>query len=99
MSGLNFKKFDPNYNWYNHPFTNKQLQLIYGEYDPSVRKQEIAVIFKKAEVLGDDDIVETIEEKYSELMFGKRYQPRYTIEEAKQRLQAMTPFEINWTRE
>ncbi len=97
--GNYYKAFDPDYIPHHTPFTDRQLRIVYGEYDPKVRKNEVSVILKKAEAFQDNKITEIVLEKYEVLLFGEHYQCKYTVEEAKQRLQAMTPFEINWDSE
>ena len=94
--GNYYKAFDPNYIPHHTPFTDRQLRIIYGECDETVRKNEVSVILKKADAFKEDRITDIILDKYEALLFGEKYQCKYTIEEAKCRLQAMTPFKINW---
>ncbi len=49
--GNYYKAFDPAYIPHHTPFTDRQLCIVYGEYDPKVRKNEVSVILKKGESL------------------------------------------------
>ena len=89
------KKFEEDYNPYGTVFTERQDRIIRGVDINTIRLNEIKVILKKAERMQNDEIAMQVVEMYEELLFG-REKPRYTVQEAKAILQALTPWEIKW---
>ena len=85
------KKGNNEYNPYGSEFTERQKQIIRGEPVDGVRMQEVTVIMRKAEKLGLYVIAEMVYEQYMEAYTGKT-PPKYSIEEAKKKLQDLTPW-------
>ena len=78
-------------------YTPRQLLILSGDVDlADIRSQELAVLQRKAVARNDKDIYEIV----SDMVFAKahegRYVLHYTVEEAKQVLQSLTPWAINW---
>ena len=78
-------------------YSKKQI-LILAEAIPleEVRKNELTAIIKKARARGDQDILEYAEELLGIKELPPSILPMYTIEEAKEILQSLTPWIIQW---
>lgn len=78
-------------------YTPRQLQILAGDVELSdISSRELTVLQRKAVARDDKDVYDII----SDIVFAKayegRYVLRYTVEEAKQVLQSLTPWAINW---
>lgn len=89
------KRIEPDYNPYGTKFTDRQNEIIKGVDPSSIKLSELIVIMKKARINGFDEIAEQIYEMYEDKIVGKE-KPKYSIEQAKNILQSMTPWEIKW---
>jgi len=89
-------KIDPNYNPYGTRFTHRQDEIILGVKHNSVRRNELSIIMRKAEINGYYEIAEQVYEMYEDVIIGKDYHDKYSLEEAKTGLQKLTPWKIKW---
>lgn len=86
--------YKPNYG---KVFTERQQKILNEEISlDDVRLQELSIIKKKAEALGDEEKAEI-----ASFLIGLKTAPEefeYTVkkEDAKAVLQSLTPWEINW---
>lgn len=96
MAGIRTCFYEAGYKQYGNRFAERQMSIIYGDGSIEATKQELSIIIKKALALEQHEIVEMVEEKYGELIYGYKWVPKYTVEEAMQVLQSMCPFPINW---
>ena len=89
---------DPNYRpSYGTTYSQKQMDILYGVIPlDNVRINELTVLMKKAEQMGDIDSYEQAKELYCRKLDPGIYFPKYTIEEAKAILQSLTPWIIDW---
>jgi uncharacterized lipoprotein YddW (UPF0748 family) len=71
--GNYYKAFDPAYIPHHTPFTDRQLRIVYGEYDQKVRKNEVSVILRKAEAFQDNKITEIVLEIFPMVLGAKPY--------------------------
>lgn len=78
-------------------YTERQF-FILSELIPldEVRKNELTAIIKKARARGDQAIQDFAEELLCIKDLPPNILPRYTIEEAKEILQRLTPWTIQW---
>ena len=75
------------------PFTNEKCGSISLE---EVRVNELTLLSRKAFQNGDIDNYEIAKELLNSKQYPNTYSPSYTIEEAKEILQALTPWKIDW---
>ena len=96
-----FKNKDsPDYvGFYGTVYTDRQLAILNGEIPLSeVRPNELSFLYKKAKVKGDMESYEEAMSLYLQRTAPQEYIPTYTIDEAKEVLQELTPWEINWEK-
>ena len=56
---------------------------------------ELRRLLNKCEAKGLTDLAEDLFIRYEELITGKE-KPKYTVEESKEILQSLTPWDIDW---
>lgn len=88
---------DPNYNPYGTVYTERQNKILSGEIPvDSISTTELTKLRRKAEVIGDLRNAEIAEILYYRKTSPTSYFPPYTMEEAKEILQNLTPWQIKW---
>ncbi len=77
-------KDDPNYKPnYGTKYTERQLAIIAGELPlESLRLNDLQIIIRKAEGIGDIDTADKVQEMYNELKYKDRYKPTVSYEDA-----------------
>jgi len=80
------------YNPYGANFTKRQKEIIWGFPVDKLRIREITIILRKAKRLGLLLVCEMVIDRYEEMITG-RSPPRYTLEEAKEILRNLTPWD------
>lgn len=84
---------------YGTVYTDRQLAILNGEIPLSeVRPNELSCLYKKAKNKGDMESYEEAMTLYLQRTAPEEYVPTYTIEEAKEVLQELTPWKINWEK-
>ena len=89
------EKFDPTYNPYGTELTERQQRIIRGMDIYSVSRNELTVLMRKLEKMGDEETLFLVYEMYDELL-NTTEDCKYTIEEAKAVIQSLVPWEIKW---
>ncbi len=89
-------KEDEDYNPYGSRFTERQLKIINGIPVENLRTTEITIVMRKAEKLGWPEIAEQVWDLYEDEIMGTDFKFKYTLEEAKEVLQKLTPRKIEW---
>lgn len=89
-------KDDKNYNPYGTRFTERQLKIINGIPVENLKTTEITIIIRKAEKLGWPEIAEQVWDLYEDKVMGTDFKFKYSLEEAKDVLQKLTPRKIEW---
>lgn len=91
-------KDDPNYRPnYGSTYTKRQMDVLAGIIPlEEVRINDLAILVHKAEQMGDIETYEQAKELYDRKLDPGTYFPTYTIEEAKNILQRLTPWKIDW---
>ena len=78
-------------------YTDRQLAILNDEiHIDMIRTTELAAIMKRAKERGDEDYYEIAQGYYLKKKDPISYAPTYSTEEAKNILQSLTPWEINW---
>ena len=78
-------------------YTDRQMAILNDEiHVDMIRTNELAAIMKRAKECGDEDYYEIAQGYYLRKKNPSTYIPTYTIEEAKNVLQSLTPWKINW---
>lgn len=90
----------PNYQpeYCSSPLTERQKQIL-DEVIPleQVRVNQLTTIIKKCECLGDDEALQQAKYLYElKTKPEETYTPQITYEEAKEILQRLTPWKIDW---
>lgn len=93
-------KDDPNYRYnYGTTYTERQMKILNGEIDIfTIKANEIKFIIKKAEGIGDCETCKKAEELYELRTHKEEYRIDMSIEEARDVLQSLTPWEIKWNK-
>jgi len=86
------KPREDGYNPYGANFSSRQKEIIWGFPVDRLKMQEISVILRKAERLGLNSVYEMVYDRYEEMITG-RSPPKYTLEEAKEILRKLTPWD------
>lgn len=91
-------KDDPDYHYnYGKTYTQRQIDILAGDILLNdVRINDLAILVNKAKQIGDIDTYEQAKELYNRKLDPGQYFPPYSIEEAKQILQSLTPWKIDW---
>lgn len=92
-------KDDPNYRPnYGSSYTKRQQSILDGliELD-DIRPNELSILFRKAEQMEDAEAYEIAQELYNQKMRPDGYRPKYSKEEAKEILQRLTPWKLDWS--
>ena len=78
-------------------YTDRQMAILNDEiHIDMIRTTELAAIMKRAKERGDEDYYEIAQGYYLQKKNPSTYVPTYTIAEAENVLQPLTPWEINW---
>lgn len=95
---FNFRdKDDPSYNPFGSTYTTRQEKILAEEIPlEEIRKNELAVLVQKAERMGDIANYEIAMELYDRKNAPPEYTPSYTQKEARDILQSLTPWKIEW---
>ena len=93
-------KDGPDYvGFYGTIYTDRQLAILNGEIPlDEIRPNELSFLYKKAKLKGDMDSYEEAMALYQERTTPSEYVPTYTIDKAKEILQALTPWKIKWEK-
>ena len=93
-------KDDPDYKFsYGTTYTERQLKILTGEIDIfSIKANEIKFIIKKAEGIGDCETCKKAKELYELRTHQEEYHIDMSPEEARNILQTLTPWKINWEK-
>lgn len=84
---------------YGKVYTERQLRIINDEISvDDVSNTELVKLMRKAEDLEDFEVVEKIRHLHELKNYVESYPFSFTPEEAKNVLQALTPWEINWDK-
>lgn len=87
----------PDYNPFGTTYTERQEGILNGTVSlDSIRLTELAVLIRKAANIGDEATRESAELLYCHKKDPDAYFPKYTISEAKEILQRLTPWPIQW---
>ena len=91
-------KDDPNYRpTYGSRYTQRQIDILNGVLAiDEVRLNELSILYRKADQLGDTENYERALMLYTMKKYPDTYAPQYTQEEAMDILQQLTPWEIDW---
>lgn len=82
---------------YGKTYTERQLNILAGTIPlEDVRINELAIIKNKAFQMGDLETYETAEALYLRKRDPGTYFPSYSEEEAREILQSLTPWTIDW---
>ena len=85
---------------YPKELTAKQHRIMTGELPlEEVRLNEIREIMKKAAFNEDQDLLEAATDLYNAKSNPNSHQPAYSVEEAKDILQSLTPWTIEWDKD
>jgi len=79
---------------YGTVFTPRQQAIIDGEFVPNLKGNEITTIIRKAESLELYDIAESVYEDYYYDYYNDYDEPDYTLEEALDILDSLTPDDL-----
>lgn len=96
---INFvNKEDPSYRpTYGKILTEKQMLILNGTIPlEEVRPNEVTILLRKAEVIGDERILEDAQMLYERKHHPKEYWPAYTVKEAMEVLQSLTPWPTDY---
>ena len=78
-------------------YTERQLAILNDDIPlESVKTTELAIIMKKAQFHGDVDSYEIAKGFYEAKRNPTTYTPSYKEGEAREILQSLTPWKINW---
>lgn len=84
---------------YGKKFTERQLRILNEEIPiEDVRLTEIAIIMRKAESIGDEENLDIARALYAFKTHKEEYQFDVSVDDAKQTLQELTPWEIDWKK-
>jgi len=89
------EKFEPDYNPYGNTLTERQQRIIRGIDIHSVSKNELTVLIRKLEKMGDEESLLLVYDMYDELL-NPTEECKYTIEESKAIIQSLAPWKIKW---
>lgn len=82
---------------YGKTYTERQLRILNEEIPlEEIRLNEITVIMRKAESLGDDEKLAIARVLYNVKTRKEDYRFSVSVEDAKQILQELTPWDIDW---
>lgn len=87
-------EYEPNYG---NTFTERQLAIINDKIPlADVRVNELTIILKKSNQIGDFDIYDIALNLYNLKTAPCEYTSPYSVEESKKILQDLTPWKIDW---
>jgi len=75
--------------------TERQQRIIRGIDIHSVSKNELTVLIRKLEKMGDEESLLLVYDMYDELL-NPTEECKYTIEESKAIIQSLAPWKIKW---
>ena len=82
---------------YGKTYTARQRAILEGDIPlEQVRANDLTVIMRKSLQMGDTENYEVARELLRQKTEPNDYVPPYTIQEAKEILQRLTPWEIDW---
>ena len=80
--------------------TARQHKIMTGEISlEAVRLTEIRAIMNKAAYHEDQELLEAATDLYNAKSNPESYQPAYSVDEAKDILQSLTPWAIEWDKD
>ena len=78
-------------------YTERQQAIIDGMIPlEEIRTTELSAILKKADTQCDETVQEIVQILYRMKKAPDDYRPLYSVEKAKEILQSLTPWKINW---
>ena len=78
-------------------YTERQQAIIDGIIPlEEIRTTELSAILKKADAQYDETVQEIVQILYRMKKEPDDYRPLYSVEKAKEILQSLTPWKINW---
>jgi len=90
-------KTAPDYNPYGTTYTARQLRILLEEIPlDGVQMNELSVLVRKTLKIGDTALHDIALQLYDQKKNPMEYFPKYTLEAAKEILQMLTPWEIEW---
>ena len=82
---------------YGKQYTERQMMILREEISlDQIRKNEVCIIIRKAEAMGDEMTATAARIIYGKKTNEGRYQFSMSGEEARNALQALTPWKIDW---
>lgn len=83
-------------NYRQRVYTDKQMELIFGNEVQNPRKTDLIALIKKAESISDEEVVQILLERYSVILFGEfRREDDLTREEALREIIGKLTFDLS----